>query len=362
MNLKIQFRIALLFLLIPCIALANTNNGSIKSTKEKKITKSYDVNSDATLKINNSFGNIDIVTWDEDRIEFDIIIKVTGNNVDKVEDRLERIDVEFSSSKDYVSAITKIGKNSKNWWNWGKKMNLKLEINYRVKMPITNNVDLSNDYGAINLDKIEGVAKINCDYGKITTKELMGDNNVINFDYSNNCYFEYINSGKINADYSGFTVANTKNLELNADYTKSIIEVSENILYRCDYGSLKVENVNNIEGNADYLTLRLGNVYKNADIEADYGSIKIDRMASKAGNININSEFTGITIGYDSAYNFNFKIDLEYASLRSDDNFTFINKEVNSSDKKYEGFHGTKNSGNMVTIDSEYGSVTFKRF
>lgn len=361
MNLKIQFKVALLVMLMPFIALANSNNSVIKETKEKKISKSYDVNSDATLKINNSYGNIDIVTWSENRIEFDITIKVTGNNSEKVDDRLNEIDVKFSTSKEWVAAETMFGKKKKSWWNWGNNNKLKIEVNYRVKMPITNSVILNNDYGAINLDKIEGVAKINCDYGKITTKELMGDNNVINFDYSSNCYFEYIQSGKISADYSGFTVAKTKNLEINADYTKSIVEASENILYNCDYGSLKVDNVNNIEGNADYLTLRLGNVFKNADIKADYGSIKIDRMASKAGNININGDFTGITIGHDSAYNFTFNIMLEYASLRSSEGFNFINKEIKSSSKKYSGYYGSENSGNTVTIDSEYGSVTFKR-
>lgn len=361
MILKIQFRLALLLLLMPFIALANTEIEIAKTTKERTIKKSFNVSSNTTLKVKNSYGNLDVITWEENRIEFDITIKVTGNNAEKVQDRLDRIDVEFSSSNDLVSAITKIDKNKSNWWNWGKKMNLKLEINYVVKMPITNNVDLSNDYGSINLDKLEGVAKINCDYGKITTKELMADNNYINFDYSNNCYFEYIKSGKINADYSGFTVAKIETLDLNADYSKSIVEVSENVSYNCDYGSLKIDNINNLEGTGDYLSLRLGNVFKNVNIKADYGSIKIDRMVSKAKNIDINSEFTGITIGYDTSYNFNFDIDLEYASLRNSDGFNFTNKEIDGSEKKYNGYHGSQNSGNLVKINSEYGSVTFKK-
>ncbi len=361
MNQKIQFRLALLILLMPFIALANTAIEAAKTTKERNIKKSFDVSSNATLKVNNSFGNLDIITWDQNKIDFNITIKVTGNNAEKVQDRLNRIDIEFSSSNDLVSAITKIEKNKKNWWNWGKKMNLKLEINYIVKMPITGNVDISNDYGSISLDRLEGRAKITCDYGKITTKELMSDNNEIRFDYTNHSYFEYIKSGEIYADYSGFTVAKAENLKLNADYTKSVIEVAENVEYICDYGSLKVENVNNLDGNGDYLSLRLGNVYKNVRIRTDYGSLKIDRMASKAQNIDINSEFTGITIGYDAGYNFDFDIDLEYASLRDSDNFNFTNKEVDGSDKKYNGYHGAKGSGNMVRIKSEYGSVSFKQ-
>ncbi|WP_296316828.1 hypothetical protein [Winogradskyella sp. UBA3174] len=361
MNLKIQFRLAILLLLMPLIALANTDVETIKSTKERTIKKSFNVASNATLKVKNSFGNLDIVTWNENRIEFDITIKVTGNNAEKVQDRLNRINIEFSGTRDLVSAITMIGKNEKNWWNWGKKINLKLEINYVIKMPITNNIDLSNDYGAINLDKLEGVAKISCDYGKITTKELMGDNNDIRFDYSNNCYFEYIKSGAIRADYSGFTVSKTNKLTLKADYTKSIIEASEIVNYTCDYGSLKIDNINNLQGQGDYLSLRLGNVFKNVDLKTNFGSIKIERIASKAKNITIKSDFTGITIGHDADYNFDFDIDLEFASLRESDGFNFTNKEVDMTEKKYNGYYGSQNSGNLVKIKSEYGSVTFKK-
>lgn len=361
MNQQIQFRIALMLLLMPFIALANTGIEATKTSKERNIKKSFNVSSTATLKVSNSYGNLDVVTWNENKIDFDITIKVSGNDADKVQERLDGIDVEFSSSNDMVSAITNIEKKQKSWWNWGKKMNLKLEINYVVKMPISGSVDLNNDYGAINLDKLEGRAKIICDYGKITTKELMADNNELRFDYTNNSYFEYIKSGKINADYSGYTVAKAENLEISSDYSKSVVEIAENVKYNCDYGSLKVDNVNNVEGNGDYLGLRLGNVFKNVSIRADYGSIKIDRMASKAKNLSITSEFTGITIGFDAGYNFDFDIDLDYCSLRDSDGFNFTSKEINHSEKKYKGHHGSKGSGNMVKINSEYGSVSFKK-
>ena len=84
-------------------------------------------------------------------------------------------------------------------------------------------------------------------------------------------------------------------------------------------------------------------------------------MAANAGNIEIESDFNGITIGYDPAYNFRFDIDLEYASLRDADNFEFTKKRIESTDKYYQGYHGDSNSSNLIKIKSEYGSVTFKR-
>ena len=261
-----------------------------------------------------------------------------------------------------MSAKTIFNKNkSDSWWSWGKNNNVNMEINYVIKLPITNSVDLSNDYGSINLDKLEGRANINCDYGKITTKELMADNNYLSFDYTQNSYFEYIKSGKINADYSGFIVSKAKNLEISADYTKSVVKIAENVSYNCDYGSITIENVNNVTGNGDYLTTLIGDVYKNIDIKADYGSIKIERMNSNAGNVNIESDYVGITIGFDASYNFKFDLDLEYASLRDSEGFQFTKKRIESTDKYYHGYYCNSNTSNLIRIKSNYGSVSFKR-
>jgi len=267
--------------------------------------------------------------------------------------------VEFNNSASQVSAKTKFPKSS-SWWNWGNsKVNMK--INYTVKMPITNNLDVSNDYGNINLDKLEGHAKIDCDYGKITTKELMADDNIINFDYTNNSYFEYIKSGKINADYSGYTVGKTNSLTIVADYTKSVIEVAEDISYNCDYGGLTINKVNNVTGNGDNLNSKIGDVYKSIDMKGDYGSLKIKNLTDNAGNVDIESDYMKITIGYSSDYSFNFDIDLEHASLRGEDGFEITKQKIESGDKYYAGYFGNNNSGNTIKISSDYGSVTFNK-
>lgn len=360
MKTKIPYSLIVFLLMLPGIVLGNNWNG--KHTKEKTIKKEYTVNSNALLKVNNSYGNINVVTYSGTQVTIEVKIKTNGNDLEKVQKKLDEIDVEFSANSEQVSAKTIFNKeNSKSWWNWGSNNNVNMEINYIIKLPITNKVDISNDYGSINLDKLEGRAVLSCDYGKITTKELMADYNYIAFDYTNNSYFEYIKSGKIVADYSGFTVAKAKSLEITADYTKSTVEVAEDVTYTCDYGSVNIGKANNVKGNGDYLTLRLGDIYKNVDIKADYGSIKIDNMTVNAGNVFIESDYVGITIGYSPSYHFNFDIDLEYASLREADGFEFNKKIIESTDKYYQGYYGNSNSGNNIKITSDYGSVTFKK-
>ena len=359
MKTALLYRALITFILMPSLVLANNNDLNGKHTKEKKVHKEFIVSSDATLEVDNSYGNIDIVTWNENRIVIDVTITTNGNNLEKVEKKLKDINIEFSGSSSRVIAKTRFSK-SKSFWNWGNN-NVSMKINYVIKMPMSNNVDLENDYGSINLDKLEGRATIDCDYGKITTKELMADNNDISFDYTKNSYFEYIKSGAINADYSSYTVGKTNDLEIDADYTKSTIEIAEDVSYNCDYGSLTIGKANNIKGDGDYLTLRIGEVYKNVSVTADYGSMKIDNMTSNAGDVNIESDYMKITIGYTSGYSFDFDLDLSYASLRGDDDLEVSKRIEKSSSKKYSGYHGSKGSGNTINITSDYGSVTFNK-
>ena len=359
MKTALLYKTVITFLLIPAFMLANNGKWSGKYTKEKKLHKEYEVSASATVKIDNSYGNIDIVTWNENRVVIDVIITTNGNDEDKVIKKLDGIDVLFENSRNMVSAKTKFN-NNKSWWNWGNN-NVNMKINYVIKIPISNSVELENDYGNINLDKLEGRAVIDCDYGKITTKELMADNNVLSFDYTKNSYFEYIKSGKIDADYSSYTVSKTNNLDIDADYTKSDIEIAEDVTYNCDYGSLTIGKANNVQGDGDYLTMRLGDIYKNVSVTADYGSLKIDNMTANAGNIDISSDYMKITIGYSEGYNFNFDIDLSYGSLRDTDGFEFSKKNVKSSSKYYLGYYGNSSSRNRIKIESDYGSVTFKK-
>lgn len=354
--------IGLLILIPTCSFSLNnpseTTNFLQKHIKEKTIKKSFNVDSKATLKIDNSYGNLDIVTWNENRIEILVTITTKGGNEEKVQQKLDNISVDFSTSQSLVSAKTIFNKNkSSSWWSWGSNNTVNMSIHYIVKMPMTNSVELSNDYGNINLGKLEGRAVISCDYGKITTKELMADHNKLNFNYTSNCYFEYIKSGEINADYSSFTLSKSKNIKINADYTTSIIETVEDINYGCDYGSIKINRANNIYGTGDYLTVTIGDVYKNVELKADYGSIKIENMTQNAGRVSINSNYTGIRVGHDPDYHFNFDIKLEYASLKQS-GFEFNKRIEKSNEKYYSGYYGSPNSRNTIHIDSDYGSVS----
>ncbi|MBT8314051.1 MAG: hypothetical protein KJP26_06280 [Maribacter sp.] len=353
--------IAVLLLVAPLMISANDGKTKGKYTKEKTIKKEFDVNSDALLKISNSYGNLNLTSWNEDRILIEVHIKTSGNNEDKVQKKLDNITVDFEASSSMVSAKTIFNKNKSNWgWNWGNN-NVNMQINYTIKMPVKNSVHLNNDYGNILLDRVDGHAKINCDYGRLEIGELRGRNNYLNFDYTSKSSIEYINSGEIKADYSGFTIEKAGDLKVNADYTNSTINQMENLQYSCDYGKIEVGEANNVEGNGDYINVKLGTIHGNVDVNADYGSLKITNMAEDAGNLRVSSDYTGIKIGYSPQYYFDFEIKTEYAGVSGKDDFEINISTEKSNNRYYKGYHGKPNSGNSVSIDSEYGGISFSK-
>ncbi len=357
------FKYTLIALLVVPVA-AQANNGNMKwqYTKEKTIKKEYDVNADALLKVTNSYGNLTLTSWDENRVVIEVHIKTNGNNESKVQQKLDEITVDFDASSTMVSAKTIFNKDKGSWgWNWGKNNNVNMQINYTIKLPVKNSVHLNNDYGNIMLDRIDGHAKISCDYGRLEIGELHGRNNELKFDYTSKSTITYVNSANISADYSGFTIQKAGNLNINADYTNATIRQMEDLEYTCDYGKLEVEEANNVHGNGDYINVSLGTVHGNVDINADYGSVGIGKMAQDAGNISIRTDYTGIKIGYDPMYNFNFEISTEYASVKGKDDFEIGISKEKSSERYYKGFYGSESSENMISITSDYGDITFSK-
>lgn len=341
------------FIIIPMITWAGNPKGKID--KSKTIKKEFSVSANALVRIDNKFGNLDVVTWSENRVVMEITITVNGNSESKVIDQLEKIDVQFSSSQTEVFAKTVIQKSSSGWW--GSNNNSNFEINYKVKMPVTNSADFANDYGSISLNELKGKADINCDYGKIIIGSLHHENNSINIDYTNNSTVEFINGGTINADYSGFIVDKAKKIDLNADYTSSSFEHIENLTFNCDYGSIAVDNGNRISGNGDYLTMKFGTIFKSLKVSADYGDIKVKELKAGFETVEIDADYTGVRLNVDPASAFKVIVKTSYGGFSYDDFMQFDKKIEKNNSKYYEGYAGNNNASSSINIETGYGSV-----
>src|SRR5690606_42008329 len=92
-----------------------------------------------------------IISVDKRRLSSEILIQTCRYKVKKAQQRLDKISVDFKATNTLVSAQTIF---SNNRWRWGGD-NVSIQVNYTVKVPVGNKLDLSNDYGTIYLNQIK---------------------------------------------------------------------------------------------------------------------------------------------------------------------------------------------------------------
>jgi hypothetical protein len=344
-----------LLLLLPIIAMGNEIDLG-KFTKQKEIKKAYIVNADAGIAIKNSYGNVYVTTWDEDKIELSILIKVSGDNEKWVQKRIDDIDVTIEALKSMVTAETIIAKSSRN--NNGR--NNSFEINYTIKIPKNGSVKINNKYGSIITTDLFSNTNLNCEYGKLTLGKLNGNSNILSFDYCPKSTIEYIKTGTIAADYSGLTLNEFGKLSLNADYTDCTIGNGNELKYDCNYAKLNLGNISTIDGKGDYLSFRVKQISNTLKINTDYSKITVDEIDARANSISIDSGYTTIDLGYNTDFYFNFDVNLKYANFKYDRELEFNSKQETAFSKSYQGYY-KKSGANKISIRSEYGNASLNK-
>ncbi|MFV8323698.1 hypothetical protein [Flavobacterium sp. LB3P21] len=348
--MKEQFKLLLLLALIPFLGFSN--NADYIHTKQKNIKKAYFVNSDAGLYIDNSYGNISVTTWDEDKTELDIVIKVSGDNENWVNQRINDIDVDIIALKGMITAKTILGNSS--YKSNGK--NNSFQINYMLKIPKNGSVKLHNKYGNITTSDLFSEAEIKCKYGKIVLGRLSGSSSNIQTEYCSNSTISFLKNAIITAKYSNLKIGEVTKLDLASDYTDVDIQESDVVKYISKYGNIKIQNVKSLDANGNYLTLKIGELSNTLKLSTKYSNVTIGTISAKANNITITAGYTGLNIGFDANYAFDFNVTVKYANFKYDNELEINSKEDSNNLKKYSGFFKKKGVNN-ITIISDYGNV-----
>lgn len=352
--MKIRCKFYLFFMLLPFVSYPNGSDAAY--TKTKNIKKAYYVNTDAGINIENSYGNIFVTTWDEDKIELDITIKVSGSNETWVNQRINEIDVDINALKQLVSAKTILGNTNYK----AKGNNNSFEINYTIKIPKKGSVTLQNKYGNISTTNLWSNTEMYCKYGKITIGKLYGGKNTIQIEYCLGSTVEYINYGAITTRYSGLRIDSFSRIDLFSDFTDVNLLDGDVVKYTGKYGTLAVEKVKSLEGTANYMTLKFGEINDTFKLTAKYCEINVDYLSAKAHEIAINAGYSNIKVGYSNNFTFDFDISVRYATFKYENDLIFSNREETNFSKSYQGFC-SKKGVNILIIKSDYGNINLSK-
>lgn len=314
----------------------------------KVIEKTFSVNSNANLLIDNKYGNVTMTTWDKNTVEIRVEIRVDGRNSDAVKERLNGISVDFNASASQVSAKTQIAQT-----RWNNKTNI--SIHYTVKLPKTNNINIKNQYGNLFLDELKGSSNIQLDYGNLSFGKLHNALNNFNLDYVTSAKIDFIKSANINADYSKIEITKGEVIQLSADYTDANLGEIKDLINDMDYGNLNVNKIEKVASTADYTNIKIGTLVHSIVSSGDYGGILIKKVNKGFDKIIINADYASLSLGIDATAGYSLTGNFAYGSLQAPSNLSFSKKIIKNTSSYYEGKVG--NGGGKIEINMSYGSA-----
>lgn len=309
----------------------SVSGGAIQD-RIKNYSKSYPVDANDKLVIDNKYGKVTINTWSRHEIKVDVQIKGTASDDETAQKLIDAISISDSKDGNTVSFRTNFGNGSNSVWNLFNNMNdrHKAEVNYTIYMPSTNALEMRNRYGAVVLPSLSGRVIIDNAYGSLTAKALSNSSNELNLKYYE-ANIEELGGGDINLSY----------------------------------GSLKLGNVGRLVADVKYAPIDIEKLISSGTLNVKYGGgIKIGEIGKGLKNLDINSTYSSVNVNLRGDESFDFDVTVKYGSFNYDDNRLKVTSKSPSDDargfhptKNYKGYAGNSNSNNKISISSTYQSV-----
>jgi len=300
----------------------------------KNYTKTYSVDGNDQVVLDNRYGNITVNTWARNEVKVDVQIRVSAADNDAAQKLLDNVNISDSKDGNTVAFKTNINEMKNSWMSIlkGTGGNHQLEINYIVYMPSRNELVISNRYGGIVLPNLDGKVTVSSAYGNLAAKTLSNES-IIQLKY-----------GNANIEAVG----------------KCSIELS--------YGSLNLGSANNLSANLSYSGIKVGKLRETGSINVRYGDgVQIGDLDRNMRSLSINASYSGVDLGLSGDENADFAVTVHYGDFNyGDHNVTITGKTPGDNDKgvhmtkSFKGYIGKGGSGGRtIAINDSYGSVKF---
>ncbi len=318
---------------------------------EKRVSKEFAVNADATVELKNKFGKIHVNTWDQNKVTIDVVISVDTRSKEAAEKIFENIKIEMSGSKSHVSAETIFKSKSNNDHN---KKNLR--IDYTVNMPRKAAVDLYNRFGDIYLGDLLGSCKIDLAYGSMRAGDLDNKVNSIELQFSDG-EIKFIALGELELQYSDMEIEKVGSLEIETQFSDLEIGPAGELKIHSQYDDISLEGASKLRLNTQFSDIHIEQITKEFHLINAYGDIEVERIPSDMETIYVDNQFGDVDLGIERGTSYILDAKGSFSDINLPDNFKVREKTKGNTSFRYFGTVGDDPGERTVTIDTSYGDV-----
>ncbi len=288
---------------------------------EKKVNNSFNVGEAGSLTIKNSFGDIDIESFDGDKIEVEVTITVETRNQNDVQKYLDKIRIEVNESGNDVSLRTI------NDMNGGNRVK-EFSIDYDVKVPRKTSLEIRNSFGNLTIESSEGNLNVDVQHGDASI-------------------------GKVSS-------AGDKFHELRVQFGDLKVEGIGNVEIRVQHGDFMIENLNG--GDID-LSFGEGNIERlsgRVNMDIQHSEIMIEEVHSDLQNMDVELQFSDFKASGFENSDYEFDMEGSFTDFDFRGNFTLKQREKGMNSESYLMYSGSEPGAKKVRIRGSHSDVNIE--
>jgi hypothetical protein len=369
MRLVYKFSLALFCLAISYASLHAEGWGEYNKT----VKKEFAISSNGTVYLANKYGKVDVKTWDRNRVKLDIRISVRTNSESNAQKVFNRININFSNTSDLVKAITEIEPKKSNsiFGGWGNDKS-DYTIDYEVYLPVSCQLELSNKYGDVYVDKMNAPIKLNIAHGSF---KMDGSSDDVRVDvkHSNgtlgagkNVYFSIKHSNlkllraedvEFSSKHSNITIEKANSIRCSSKYDNYIIESAREIRNSGKYDNFEIGSVDEISVSAKYTSVKALKVNKSIDFNMEHGGGSIRKLSSDFTDVQLDGRHSDFRIGVEDGATFQLEALGEYAGIRYPSELTTTYEVEKGSKHEVKGYMGSSSASKKIRAGLSYGGL-----
>ncbi|MCP9236883.1 DUF4097 family beta strand repeat-containing protein [Lewinella sp. JB7] len=374
MKAKPTLVLLLLFLLLSLPGWAGRTAGDF----EKRISETFPIRNDGRVELNNRYGEIKVVTWNQARVKVDVLIRVTARNESDFQKVLSRIDIRLTGGNNTVSAVTSInsGGKSGNWFDYffgGGSNTEDFKIFYTVSMPESVNLNVEAKYCDVALPNLNGEVLLDVAYGDLVADRLtnrstvsvsygsarleqVGNGSSVKMRYSEGWVR---NGGDLRYDgrYSDVRFGKMGELRLDVGYEEIEVESATDVYFDGNYNDLSIERANRVFVDGNYSDFNFGTVTQVLEASCNYGDIDVDQLTAGFERVVIRAAYTDVQINVADDAGYSLDLDAKYGDI--DAPTAGLSSRNIGSDSGREYVKGTKagKGKGTIRISTSYGDI-----
>jgi hypothetical protein len=334
----------------------------------ENIRKSFWVDDNAEVEIENKYGEIIVNTWYKDSVRFVVTIEAKGKDRKSVAKALKRAEVELRkygnkvlAKTDFVSSRSGILGDFLDQASEASKTitgNYKLEVNYELWMPEDLRLRIVNKFGDIYLSSLKNKVDIDMSYG-----DLRGNNCeselMLKHSFGKHS-FDFVNTGIIELRKAESSIAVANTLEYKSTTSEIDLGKVTNLKINSRNDNYEIDEAVKLTGQGSFTDLRLDFGMETLILDFDYGEIFVSGINKDFKDVLLTGKSTDMNLILDQASYIDTEIKGQEERMILPNSMLLLNKEmIAEEDKiKLKGYVGNTNTthGNLK-VDASSGDL-----